>query len=355
MTLSQRLERLRENWVAIIVSLIAAIFLYFFYQISQLDTITLSVPVKVESEGNLLPVNNIKKYIKITLKGKPEEMTKLSEKDFTPVLNLNNIYKAGHYTVPINIQLSALAEKTNPLEIRLNPQSVEVILEEKVINYVPVDAFIVGTPAEGYEVKSTQVEPNLVRIVGSTSAVAAVSSIQTDVINLDGIKESFVTTVDLVNLNKQITIDNVSSVEVSVDIGEIIEDKTYENVSITLLNPAEGLEVISQTKNASITVNGSKNYLANYKLPYGTIFVDCSFISEPGEYEVPLSSHKLSKLNTVALEPATIKVVVSLKETEQLVEESIDKNTTEEIDSTSTQKTNTLPENTSNPREVTSQ
>ena len=67
MTLSQRLEKIKENWVAIVISLLAAISLYFFYQINQLESINLSIPLTVESEGNLLVVGKVPENIKITI------------------------------------------------------------------------------------------------------------------------------------------------------------------------------------------------------------------------------------------------------------------------------------------------
>ena len=76
MTLSQRLEKIKENWVAIIISLVAATFLYFYYQINQLQTTSLYVPLTVESDGSLLLVNNIPQTVKITVKGKQEEISK---------------------------------------------------------------------------------------------------------------------------------------------------------------------------------------------------------------------------------------------------------------------------------------
>ena len=86
MTLSQKLEKLREDWIVIVLSLLAAVFLYVFYQIAQMDTTTFSVPISVESNGNLLLVKEIPSRVKITVKGKTEDISRLTEKDFSASL-----------------------------------------------------------------------------------------------------------------------------------------------------------------------------------------------------------------------------------------------------------------------------
>ena len=78
MTLSQRLKKIKEDWVVIVISLLAAIFLYVFYQISDLDTTTFSVPLKIEANGNLLLEKEVPSRIKLTVKGKPEDIGRLS-------------------------------------------------------------------------------------------------------------------------------------------------------------------------------------------------------------------------------------------------------------------------------------
>lgn len=314
MTLSQKLEKIKEDWVVIILSLLAAIFIYFFYQISQLETVVFSVPLKVETNGNLLLEKNIAKTVKVTFKGKPEDISKLSDRDFHAFLNLDYYYEPGEYFVPVELNLSQDIEKINPLEISIKPEKIEVLLEEKAIEYVPVLVRTKGEVASGYTVTSTKADPEYVRIIGSTSAVKAVKNIETDVINITDSSESIATQTKLVNKNTRIIVDEPSEINVTINVDEIIEEKTFEDVSITILNPTEGLEAYSEITKANITVSGTQNHLASYKLPYGVLYVDCSNITEPGEYELQVKNHKLNGITPIALEPNVITVIISEKE-----------------------------------------
>lgn len=330
MTLSQRLEKIKDNWVAIVISLLAAVFLYYFYQVTQLSSATFSVPLKVESNGNMLMVNNAPENIKITVKGNPEDISKLTEKDISAYINLDYYYKSGNYNVPIDIKLSKTAENINPLEIRKKPENISIKLEEKAIEYVPVLVRTIGEPEAGYEITEITTEPKNVRIIGPSSAVTQVSNIETDVIDISGIKTDSNFSTDFVNINSLITIDEENICTVNIKVSEILNEKTFSDVNITLLSPNEKLDATIENNKASITIQGAQNYLANYNLPYGVLYVDCSSITEPGEYELKINNHKLSNIKTLKITPETVKVYVSLKSEEDSVEQM--ENSTENTD-----------------------
>ena len=252
MTLSQRLEKIKENWIAIIISLLAATFLYFYYQINQLQTTSLYIPLNVESDGNLLLVNNIPTNVKITVKGKPEEISKITERDITAYLNLNYYYEPGKYNIPIDLKLSTLVERMNPLEIKIKPESMELQLEKKTIEYVPVAPKIIGTVAPGYEISSIEVEPKNVRIVGPYSAVTHTTEIETNAVDISNITENTEFDSYFVNKNKLISIDEGNTCTVKVSISEILENKGYKRVyfgGVTMDKLKEkGLEVTPENE-----------------------------------------------------------------------------------------------------------
>ncbi len=324
MTLSQRLKKIKQDWVVIVISLLAAIFLYVFYQITDLDTMTLSVPLKVESNGNLLLEKEVPSRIKLIIKGKPEDTSRLTESDFSAYLNLDYYTVAGNYSVPVSLKLSKNASNISTLEIRPTPQNIDVVLDEKIIEYVPIYLRTTGNPISGYKVEAKETEPKLARIVGPSAAVKSVKNIETELWNITDASESMEKTLNLVNTNKRIYIDEPTSVNAKVIISEIFEDKTFEDTSITLLNPTEGLEVKTGTTKANVTVNGAQNYLKDYKLPQGMLYVDCSWITEPGEYELEVQNYKLSNLNLISVEPNTILVTISEKSQEEVSEENGD-------------------------------
>ena len=313
MTLSQRLEKIKEDWIVIVISLLAAVFLYVFYQIIQLDTATFSVPISVETNGNLLLVKDIPTRVKLTVKGKTEDISRLSEKDFSAYLNLDYYTVPGNYSVPVSLVTSQTVSNLTSLEIRPNPQNINVVLDEKAIGYVPVLIRTAGKPASGYEISGKETNPKYIRIIGSSSSVAAAKIVETELWDIEGAKETIEKTLKLVNANKRISIDEPTSVDAKIIISEIMEDKVFENTTITLLSPTDGLEASSQNLKATVTVNGTQKFLENYKLPYGCLYVDCSTVTEPGEYQLEVKNHKLSNISLVSIEPSTITVTITKK------------------------------------------
>ena len=348
MTLSQRLEKIREDWIVIVLSLLAAVFLYVFYQIAQMDTTTFSVPISVQTNGNLLLVKEIPSRVKITVKGKTEDISRLTDKDFSAYLNLDYYTSPGEYSVPISFTTSDSVANISSLEIRPTPQNIDVILDEKTIGYVPVSIRTTGNPASGYEIVTKETDPKLIRIIGASSAIATVKALETELWDISDTKTNIEKQLKLLNTNKRITIDDEPIVNAKITIAEIMEDKVFENTIVTLLNPKEGFEASTPILKATVTVNGPENYLKDYKLPYGFLYVDCSAISEPGEYQIDIKNYRLSNLSLVSIEPSSLLVTITEKKPEtenetlddgQIDSENIDSENTSLESNTSTEET----------------
>ena len=331
MTLSQRLEKIKENWVAIVISLLAAISLYFFYQINQLESINLSIPLTVESEGNLLVVGKVPENIKITIKGKPEDISKITSKDISGKLNLNYYYDPGTYVVPVDLKISKTIEQMNTVEIKVKPETISVNLEEKIVKYVPILVKTYGNPASGFEITNIETNPKMVRIVGPSSVISRVRNIETNGIDITDLDSDYEKSTYFVNVNKLFSIDEENSCDVKIEISPIIIEKTFEDVDISMINLDKVFESSLKTKKANITLEGAQNKLENYKLPYGNFYVDCSKITEPGEYELEIKHHKLGNFAVTNIAPQRVHVIVTQK-VEELPEENQNQETPESQD-----------------------
>jgi YbbR domain-containing protein len=68
--------------------------------------------------------------------------------------------------------------------------------ERSTIRYVPVEVRLSGIPAPGFEIKSRRTLPDRVRISGPKSRLEAISSAQTDYVDIAGRSASLETTVN---------------------------------------------------------------------------------------------------------------------------------------------------------------
>ena len=78
--------------------------------------------------------------------------------------------------------------------IRLIPEKVKVnvvLSRKKAEQKVGVKLVSSGNTAEGYQLRKLQMEPDFVTILGAESEVAAIQEVNTEVLELEGRKESF--------------------------------------------------------------------------------------------------------------------------------------------------------------------
>ena len=87
----QLIERLKHNWTIKVMCFVVAFFIYLFYNISTLDTKTLSIPLEIKQEGEVLLTSLPTHFVRVTVRGKPEDIVQISEPVEFQGLRLNVI------------------------------------------------------------------------------------------------------------------------------------------------------------------------------------------------------------------------------------------------------------------------
>lgn len=101
--------------------------------------------------------------------------------------------------------------------LRIEPTSVKVTLDESTSKIVPVRAYIIGSPENGYKVKSIDVKPSSIEIEGAKTEVARVALLRTEPIDITGIDSDVVQNVRI-NTNGRNIRTKVSEVTVKIAI-----------------------------------------------------------------------------------------------------------------------------------------
>lgn len=241
------------------------------------------VPVEVYYDTENLVVTGVPDVVNMTIEGPPNivQTTKLL-KDFTLKLDLQNL-TLGEHTV--RIQAENLSDK---LDVRMDPTTVYITIEEKVTQNFRVDPEINNRLlAEGFEVKSTEVQPTTINVTGAKSVVDAISFVKVSVTGEKGLNKSLeqkgrVRVLDR-DLNKLSVALDPEEVTVKVEIKEYSRD-----IPVKLIRNGELADemtidsLVAETK--FIRVYGTKNIVDRLKeIP---VEVDLSKISKSGMLDV---------------------------------------------------------------------
>lgn len=99
---------------------------------------------------------------------------------------------------------------------------------------------IVGEPAAGYRILSTNVEPSNVLIQGRPAQLDILANVKTEPVDITGLTESFVTLVSL-DLPDGVALDEFTEIEVTVEIAPFQSAQTFRRV-VQVQGLGEGLE-----------------------------------------------------------------------------------------------------------------
>ena len=298
-------KKIAENWIAKIGCVVLALFLYLFYQAVSLERKSFVLPLAVRNAGIMTSSDNVQKSVRITIRGKAQDISLISERDFEAYIDFSRYTAEGDYNIPVQLKIAEALLAIDPLEVRFFPDTIAVSLEALVNEFVPVNAVLYGEPRYGFALTEHTVVPSMVRISGPRSMVNAVSAVDTAGISLDEKDTSFSSAVKLDNSNSLIKLDSGGTVDVYVVITPKEAFRTF-SIPVTTANLHEGLFALLPSANFDVRVSGAQLDIERIAVEDFSAVVDCSGISKEGTYTLPVTVHLPQH---VYLEPSTPKEI----------------------------------------------
>lgn len=191
-----------------------------------------------------------------------------------------------------------------------------VVIEQEIYakSTIALDdlGLVTGTPAEGYEVKSVSVTPDIITVAASAQTLETLGSIYPEgSVNVSGLSESFTQQLK-VRKPSDVTYLSSDSVTVAVEIGPVIRDKSFTDVKVKLENLADGLQGSMETRYADVTVSGPQLWIQSLRSGSLTLTCDATGL-EAGDHELPVLcqiTDSEGQTYSVEISPATINVTI---------------------------------------------
>ena len=229
MKVSLLLKKIVDDWAIKILCFVIALFLYLFYQMSLVESKTIVVPLKLKQEGGVELVSSIQQSVRVSVRSK--DSTSIHAEDFSAVLDLDYLTESGTYNVPVTFTVSDHLVATDPLEIKIKPESVDVHVERKISAGATVSVPTVGEVEYGYQVKEITVEPDTVGFYGPESIVKGTKDLSTAPVSLKGLTQTQDFIVNLYEPNKRLTVDRMKNYKVRVVVEPVISEKTVNGIT----------------------------------------------------------------------------------------------------------------------------
>ena len=307
-------DRLAENWLAKVISFALAIVLVQLYKGSLLEKKYFYAPLVIENSGDLVPAVNIPRLVKVSVWGDSTVIAPIMEEHITAYMDLSAISSPGEYRIPIQAKLKGLASNISDCEVEVEPSDITLTLEESLSKRVNVRLNLGGVPAENYEVYERDVDPATVEIKGPHSVVSQIEEMLTNSVQIDNRKTGFSGYVEVFASNPLVSVIGTSRIAYSIKIREIVSLQTYEEIALYFENLNEKFEVVTDSVLGNITVKGTKSNIASWTLPENVLRVNCSNITKPGVYSLPVQAVIPGKLSLIDANPKNIQFEVKIKE-----------------------------------------
>ncbi|MCL1929444.1 MAG: CdaR family protein [Treponema sp.] len=308
--------RVTENWPAKVLSVVAAIFLFAFHRMNDIQERFFTVPLHLDISGNFLPSSVYPQNVRVILRGN-NSIYNISENDIEAHLDLTKYSEPGVYRTQISILRKGNAAEMDILEITVDPAEISLDIDSRISKTVPLVPNFQGFLEQGYEIISYALEPKQVVIDGPEKLLLPVFEIKTDLIDLRGRNSDFSSNVRIINPSQLIRIRGDLTAEFRCFIKELIIIHNFNNLQINIRNLDDSFEAILYPPAASVRIQGEQSMLEGISASMLSIGINCGDIKESGLYELPLFVEEGMELKVDRIEPEFIKVEIHQKETKQ--------------------------------------
>jgi YbbR domain-containing protein len=302
------LARLTEKWHVKVLSVVVAIFLFAFHRMGDLQERFFSVPLTFRLDSGLVPAGPFPRTIRITLRGDANSIYPVGETGIEAFVDLSMYTEPGIYRVPVQVQKAADLE-TEDLEILVEPMEISIELDAKMSRYVPISPAFKGYLESGYEMVSYDLDPPEAAVEGPVKILSKIPELSTESIDLRSRSGDFSSRVRIINPNPLLEIRGDGMTEFTGFVRELIMITNLADIPVSVTGLAPFLEADLNPPAASIRVLGIQRAID--ALDKETILgVDCSALTEPGIYEVPLTVFLGEELTLERTDPETIQVTL---------------------------------------------
>jgi hypothetical protein len=304
------LRRLISNWPAKVLSLVAALLLVVFNNISRVEERYISVPLELQLPDDLVAASSYPSRVRVTLRGESDGVLRILDEDVEAYLDLRNVGNEGVVTTSVRVNRTGTALGVDPLEIYVEPAEVTLAVEQKAQKSLDVEPTLSGFVPVGYQLTGYQISPSSVEVEGPESEVAPLQVVRTEEIELAGRRNDFSVRVRLVHPSPGITFLGGDVVEFRGIVEEAVILNTFEPVETVVINLSPGLTISSALPNGSIRVQGNQLDLDDVTVDQVQIVADASRVTAPGRYTLRTRPEVPTGLAVLRYEPQTVDVQV---------------------------------------------
>lgn len=284
-------EWVMRDWRLKFVSLMLAVGLWTYAMSEEGVEIKRSIPLEIKvQDPHMSILERSTKSLQVTLVAPRSLLSDMTSEQVVAVHKVDdNIKTAGEYSFRIEADEIKLPDPQIHVT-RIEPELIQVTLDELIVKKLPVKPNFIGDPAFGYKVVNdeVQLDPNAVLVEGPKGELEKLDNVLTEPIDLVGRIRSFRRTLSI-RLPENIKATSEALIDTYIPIREEFEEKSFKDIPFKVLRSSEREDTVTVIPNkVSFVIKGSKRQLDKMTLENTLVYLDSSKL-EFGDHEVPVT------------------------------------------------------------------
>ncbi|MCL2128178.1 MAG: CdaR family protein, partial [Treponema sp.] len=234
--------------------------------------------------------------------------------DIEAYVDFSRYESEGLYRAPVQIRKKGTALEVEPLEISVSPMEISLRVDRKISKTLPLTAAVRGRVAPGYDLVSYSVSPPDAVITGPLGILEPFLELETEPVELEGKNADFTVPVNIVVPNPLFVLRGNGTAEFQGHVRPAIPVRNFEGLPIVITGLDPRFTADTVERRGSVRLEGGQSQLESFKPPDGFLSVDCSGLSRPGTYTLPVLISLPGGFYLIRQEPEELVLIISLKE-----------------------------------------
>ncbi|QHI68629.1 CdaR family protein [Tichowtungia aerotolerans] len=298
-----------RNWILKLICLVLAFAVWQGVREStSYEVVVQDVPVTITAGPGLAVLDQSTDVVSIRFRGSRDDIRFISRDQVSVEMDIAD--RSGRLRQTIKFSSRYVKAPSRAHAVLFQPSEVTVTIDREVERVLPVKASLEGELPEGIQLEQTVCEPASVRVRGAERRLINLEQVRTVPISLDGRYNSFKTHVNIAS-DGQAWVAMPDRVSVDLILEEHFAVRRVEKSLVRPLLASDDTRVVKiRPDRVDVVLKGSPQRIEALDTKDIYTYIDCTELTEPTEYEMPVRVDLPSGIQVEKIEPSVVQVTV---------------------------------------------
>ena len=301
-------ETMSRNWILKLICLVLAFVVWQGIRDSNsYEVVVQEVPVTITTGDGLAVLDQSTDVVSIRFRGSRDDIRFISRDQVSVALELTD---RSRLRQTLKLSSRYVQAPSRAHAVQFLPPDVTITMDREVERVLPVKASLEGELPEGIQLEQTVCEPATVRVRGAERQLINLEQVRTAPVSMDGRYNSFKTHVNIAG-EGQAWVATPDRVSVQLVLAEhIVECRIEDSLVRPLLASGDTRVVNIQPDRVNVVLKGIPQRIEPLSARDIYTYIDCTELTEPTEYEVPVRVDIPAGVQLEKIEPSVVQVTV---------------------------------------------